>query len=116
MPLVYFGGVSMWRPLQFLARALPLKGSSGYTAEAALRVETDALKQLDAELPKDVVALRLALCKWLPRFDSDLTDHPRKSEVLGATTSLLIQAVLLGMRLSQASPPLSHPSRPAFPF
>ena len=52
MPLVYFGGVAMWRPLQFLARALPLKGSSGYTAEAALRVETDALKQLDAELPK----------------------------------------------------------------
>ena len=115
VPLLHLGGVAMWRPLRFLARALPLKGSS-MTIEAAERIEADAIKQLDAELPKDVNSLRLAICKWLPRFESDLTGHARKADVLGANSSLLTQAVLLGARLSQAcaalaSPPAVAPSR-----
>ena len=43
----------------------------------------------------------MALCRWLPRFDSDLTQHTRKQEVLGATTSLLIQGLLIATRLAQ---------------
>ena len=100
VPLVYLGGVAMWRPLDFLSRTLPLKSSSMH-ADAAAKLELDSLKQLDAELPRDVASLRLSLCKWLARFDSDLTDHPRKGEVLGASTSLLIQGILLGCRLAQ---------------
>ena len=43
----------------------------------------------------------MALCRWLPRFDSDLTQHTRKQEVLGATTSLLILGLLIATRLAQ---------------
>ena len=100
VPLVHLCGVAMWRPLDFLSSSLPLKGSSSFSPDAAAKAEADTLKQLDAELPKDLSALRLALCRWLPRFESDLTEFPRKAEVLGATTSLLIQGVLLGLRLS----------------
>jgi len=90
----------MWRPLQFMARVLPIKSSS-LSVDAAGKIEADHLKSVDNDLPKEVTALRMQLCKWLPRLDSDLTEHPRKHEVLGATTSLLIQGVLLGFRLSQ---------------
>ena len=71
------------------------------TVEAASKVEVEFLKLLDAELHKDVNTLRLALCKWLARFDSDLTAHANKQELLTTSTSLLIQAILLGSRLSQ---------------
>lgn len=70
------------------------------TVEAAAKIEVEALKLLDADLNKDVNTLRLALCKWVARFDSDLTGHARTQEVLGTSTSLLIQALLLGTRLS----------------
>ena len=74
VPLVHLCGVAMWRPLDFLSSSLPLKGSSSFSPDAAAKAEADTLKQLDAELPKDLSALRLALCRWLPRFESDLTE------------------------------------------
>ena len=101
VPLVHIGGVSMWRPLQFLARVLPLKGSSSMSVDAAAKAEAEHLKQLDKEMGQDVFAHRMALCKWLPRLDSDLTDNARKHEVLGHNTTLLMQLVLLAHRLSQ---------------
>ena len=100
VPLVYLGGVAMWRPLEFLARSVPLK-SRDFSLEAAIRAQSDHLKQLDADLGRDLALYRLALCRWLPRFDSDLTNHPKKGDVLGATTSLLIQAVVLGASLGR---------------
>ena len=90
----------MWRPLQFLSLTLPLKSTS-MTADVAAKAESEALKALDSELARDIASLRLALCKWLSRFASDITAHPRKGEVLLASRSLLIQAVLLASRVSQ---------------
>ena len=65
VPLVPLGGVAMWRPLQFLARVLPIKSSS-LSVDAAAKAEQDNLKKLDADLAAEVASLRLQV-RDLPR-------------------------------------------------
>ena len=60
VPLVPLSGVAMWRPLQFMARVLPIKSSS-LSVDAAGKIEADHLKSVDNDLPKDVTALRMQL-------------------------------------------------------
>ena len=45
VPLVPLSGVAMWRPLQFMARVLPIKSSS-LSVDAAGKIEADHLKSV----------------------------------------------------------------------
>ena len=52
-PLLHIGGRAMWRPLGFLAQQLPIKTRS-MTEEGAAQRQREWLKQLDADLPREV--------------------------------------------------------------
>ena len=82
------------------SQAAPIKSRS-MTAEAARKIGVEHARQLAADLPREVGALRLNACMWVPRFLSDLTNHDDKREVLAVRSTLLIHGLRLAHRLRQ---------------
>ena len=76
---------------------IPVKSSS-MTIETARRAQLDALKLLDAELPKEVAGIKQALTKWVVRFQSDLSRR-QPAELLESSSALVIHGILLSCRL-----------------
>lgn len=100
VPVLPVYGHACWRPLEFMIQMCPVKTRS-MTPEVARTRQLEYAKQLAADLPREVNSLRLNACMWLPRFLSDLTNHPDKREVLSVRSTLMIHGLRLAMRLGQ---------------
>ena len=67
--------------------------------QAAEARERDFVKQLDADLPKEIQAASVQVGWWSVRFASDRSHQPNRRAVLEAGASLIIDGVRLAMRV-----------------
>ena len=97
-PLVHLAGRAQWRPLAFLAQQLPLPGKA-MNLQAAEARACEWVKQLDADLAREIQAASVQVGWWSVRFASDRSRHPNKRALLEANALLIVDGVRLARRV-----------------
>ena len=97
-PLVHVAGRAQWRPLAFIAQQLPLP-SKAMNLQAAEARACEWVKQLDADLAREIQAASAQVGSWSVRFASDRSHHPNKRALLEANALLIVDGVRLARRV-----------------
>ena len=97
-PLVHLAGRAQWRPLAFLAQQLPLPGKA-MNLQAAEARACEWVKQLDADLAREIQAASVQVGWWSVRFASDRSRHPNKRALLEANALLIVDGLRLARRV-----------------